>query len=249
MDERFFVYFPFLALALVWLDIAGWRQGVPKALVFIGTVIVCMVPWQVRNYQVYQKPVILTVRTSGLVDKFIGPRPTRPRRNAKIDFTGAPAQVDSILSGAKKYGMSKRELIMFKKAVQNKCVITPYSSSRKMYEDFKEFWRPIRLKTEYAMFGYIFEKKWSLIHNLSEGITYGLLLPFFILGAFYLLVRRHKYGIFFLAIILIHTLIHVVLAFAVNRYRIPVDAFIIVVAFYGMQQTYRAVSCKLKWNL
>ena len=43
---------------------------------------------------------------------------------------------------------------------------------------------------------------------------------------------------FLFVIILVHTLIHVLLM-GIERYRIPIDPFIIIIAFYGLYQIFQ----------
>ena len=78
-------------------------------------------------------------------------------------------------------------------------------------------------------------------HNASIGFTYGLLLPFFLIGVVLILKNKHRKGLFVLALIVLYTFVHAVLAHARNRYRIYIDAFIIVIAFYGLMQVYSLI--------
>ena len=110
-----------------------------------------------------------------------------------------------------------------------------FNTLERYWAEFKEFWRPVRFTAGYVGSGFRFEgPSWSLAHNLSLGVTYGLLLPFFLIGSFFIIKYKNKYGIFFLILISTHTFLHVVLMWVRNRYRIPIDALVILIAFYGL---------------
>lgn len=94
MDERFFAYFPLLLVSFLPLDSMGWRNGLRKAVLFFAAVTVLMIPWLIRNYYVYGKPVVLTVRTAKFTDKIF----RIPTQNPP-EFVWNKALVDSILLG------------------------------------------------------------------------------------------------------------------------------------------------------
>jgi len=66
MDERYTIYLLWLIMAIGLLNMEGRMRKVISLVVLVA---VMMVPWLVRNYMVYDKLVILTPRTSHLVDK------------------------------------------------------------------------------------------------------------------------------------------------------------------------------------
>jgi hypothetical protein len=111
-----------------------------------------------------------------------------------------------------------------------------FSKIEKMYIDFKELWRPFRFSDMWVSEGFRPEGKWSVSHNISLILTYGVLLPFFFIGLYYSLITKNKASFILLSIVFIHTIIHTTFVLSQNRYRIPLDVIIIVIAFYGLTE-------------
>jgi len=240
MDERFFFYFPILVLGFVFLDQKSWKLGLKKGALFFSLACIFMAPWFFRNLNVYERPVILTERTARFTDKIFGYQNEADKLkkiyNEKIERY---KKATELLLNGKEVTFKVRRLETLKKAIKLGYIPHKYTTFERWKAEFKEFWRPFRFKGGFVGDGFRFEgPSWSLKHNISTGITYGLLLPLFIIGIYFVLKNRNKYSIFILFIILIHTCIHIVMAHVRNRYRIPIDAFIILIAFFGLQQLY-----------
>jgi len=77
--------------------------------------------------------------------------------------------------------------------------------------------------------------------NMVSISQYGLLLPFFLFGIFYLLRKKSSVGIFILLVILTHTFIHTFLAWGSRRYRLPIDGFIIIIAIWAAIIIYQKI--------
>ena len=78
--------------------------------------------------------------------------------------------------------------------------------------------------------------KWSLRHNIVTIASYGLLLPFALIGIVSLAKKRDKILWFFILPIFFHTLVHT-LIWGETRYRLPIDMFLIISAGYGVSLT------------
>ncbi len=72
MDERFFTYLPIFIIMFIFVNKAYWKLQVNKLLLFAGIVMILMIPWLIRNYYVYKRPVILTERAAKFTDKIFG---------------------------------------------------------------------------------------------------------------------------------------------------------------------------------
>jgi 4-amino-4-deoxy-L-arabinose transferase-like glycosyltransferase len=232
MDERFFVFLPVLVVSFLLLDSVSWRNGLRKAVLFFAAGLVLMVPWTIRNYQVYHKPVILTLRTAPFTDRIFGITPDKPPQ-----FVWKDAFADSILAGKKVPGLEEDwRYESIRLGLTHGRMPHKFRPVERWYVESKELWRPFRLSSGYVGQGFRFETPWSLQHNVSVGVTYGLLLPFFAIGAVLVIWRRHKKGIFIFSLLVVYTFIHSVLAHARDTYRVFADALIILIAFYALAQ-------------
>ncbi|MCK4235767.1 MAG: hypothetical protein KAX38_01525 [Candidatus Krumholzibacteria bacterium] len=253
MDERFITYFPFLLISLLVLDSVSWKNGLKKAVLFFSLTVVLMIPWSIRNYYVYQRLIILTERTSVITDRLFGYDMDKivfhKMMKKWVDSEITEGQIDSILAGEKVPHLPGWKFKGLQQGLGMGLRPHKYNLYERLNAGFREYWRPFRFSGSYIDEGYRFEKPWSLRHNVSTIITYGLLLPFFIVGAFLILKNRNKIGVFIILIIIIHMLIHVVLTFVRFRYRTHIDAFIIVIAFYGLTEISSIMSRRFRKRL
>lgn len=241
-DPRYLFFAPFLlGLYYFYLDKSNfWQNCFFTIFIFLLT----LIPWTVRNYFTYGGIVIINTRT--------------------IDFTGTEKEInrlklsnDKVTGGLinKKYPTDEeRELIKKgqnpkkrskaeiqailegKEATQNPIL-------KRLY-NLKELWQPVRLTSSYRPFNDCrFEKAWSLQHNLLSLFSFGLLLPFMLYGIFKLYIRKNKWLLFLITPIILQTLLHI-LMWGKERYRIPIDSFVIILGCYGIIETYNFLKTK-----
>ena len=246
----------FLALTLLINNNHSYKIRFKKVSVFVAGVMITMLPWLIRNYIVFDRVVVLTDRTSGFTNKFFSYSDSIGyfaeydiEHNVNRDLKWEPYMLDEIKDGNDIYGMSPKRLRSIRQGIKYNIVPRQYTYIEGKYYEFKELWIPFRIKPEFRQTGFKFEKPWSLKHNLSQGLTYGLLLPLFIIGIAGIIKYRNKYGIIMLCIIASNTIIHVFLAWARQRYRIPIDSFIIITAFYGLKYSYDFILIKAKGKI
>lgn len=298
VDERFFTYFPFLALCFLIFNKTGFKSAINKSVIFVSLTIILMLPWLVRNYNVYGRVVILTEMTARFTDQLFGyndsgylredeilkqnaesihkftlktfdyymdPQESeqKSRLNSllkdydinqggvlgqnssekeKVEF--AKTEIDSIMVGFKAkpsfFGSSTIYYILG--GLKYKLIPHKFSYWERRWVEFKEYFRPFRLTLGYIGDGFRFQVMWSFKHNFSLALTYGILLPFFIIGVYYVFKLKNKYGLILLIMILVHMIIHVFLEHVRNRYRFPTDPFIIIIAFYGAHRLFNIIN-------
>lgn len=247
-DERFLAFLPLILGAFILLDREDRKKGmikikVTKASLFFIGVIILMIPWTIRNYMVYEKPVILTERAALFTDKIFGVDPEKRVSKSMKDLGKFKRPlIDSLLAGLEVKSMKGKGVESLKRALRKGITPHQFSIPEKWKTALVEFFRPVRLSGGFISEGYRYRKAWSLRHNLSTGITYGLLLPLLPVGIYLILRNRNSMGIFLIAVILYHTLLHVMVLFSVNRYRLPIDPLIILVSFYGLSGIVRSIS-------
>lgn len=230
LDERFLVYLPFIVLVFIILNKNYMKESLKKGLLFSILVLILMVPWTIRNYKVYNRPVILTTRTDKLLNVFYK---NKIPIEEKARYFLTEEQIDSIAKGEETYNRSPLEIERIKRGI----VPHKYSKWERWYNEFFEFWTPVRFTPGYVGDGYRFEAR-SLRHNLAIILTYGVLLPFFIIGVYMAFKNKNIKGIIIFFIILFQTSIHVFILWVRVRYRVPIDIFIIILASYGFLWIY-----------
>ena len=161
--------------------------------------------------------------------------------NEKNDF--AKTEIDSLLIEYKSKPSYIGNSKLYNIIGGLKYNIRPHKFSywERRFIELKEYFRPFRLSAGYIGDGFRFQGIWSFKHNISLTATYGILLPFFMVGIYYILKRKNTNGIILLILVFIHMIIHVFLYHVRNRYRIPTDAFIILISFYGICNIYNNI--------
>lgn len=251
-DERFFVFILVFPILLLFYN-KPFFNGFKIALVYSILVLLFLLPWNIRNYQRYDKVVIISKRTEHLTDRVLG---YKNQDSGLMDDICAlygryyihDYQIDSVISGKKTVTDGGSEISEeMKLAMKNGYLPHPFKWYEAIWSRLKEFWRPLDLSNEYQKTGYCFNGKWSFRHNASTFLSYGILLPFFILGLFKLFKQEKKiFTILFLTIV-VYCIIHVAtICFTTWRYRVPIDSLIMIIAFYYLSSLFKKGSliCK-----
>ncbi len=100
----------------------------------------------------------------------------------------------------------------------------------------REFWRVVRLEpfAGDAAHGLAPEKAWSLRHNASSVLNYGVLLPFFVAGCVFAVTRRHRAALVLASIVVASATVRGFVGVS-DAARLSVEPLIILVAFYGVK--------------
>jgi len=240
-DPRYLFYLPFLVILFVVYQ--PFKQGLVNYFVFLVLTILLMAPWTVRNYIAYRGFVLINTRTLDLRDS----RTKNPRMDELLQYNVLNFE-DCSLTGNKDYPTDEERKLIKQglnpndrspqeiNAIKNDVYPDSTFWGRKWFQ-FREFWRPFRFRYEYRPFPDCRFAYWSMQHNAVSIVCYGLLLPFMVFGIVHLLLKRNKLVWFLTFPLVIQTLLHV-LQWARTRYRNPIDAFVIVIAFYGLVQLY-----------
>jgi len=177
-DARFLFHAPFI-LALLLVGSGGWRRGLAAAVIFFSVFTVGMLPWQVRNYLVYDRIVLVNTRT------LVADAPWR-------DYSGAEP-----IAGLEE------------KPPDTRTGVRRLTGARKALYDLTEFYRAFRFRGEVRNNSNVWEKAWSPVHNWTSILGYGILIPFFLLGYWLILSRRMTEAYVLVAPVAAHTILHV----------------------------------------
>ncbi len=229
------LFFPILFLWLFW---RGLRQNKLAALKITGVLsgatlilIAAVLPWTYRNYQVFNRFVLLN--TNAGYAFFWGNHPIHGYNFISILPADGPSYQDlippelrSLDEAALDQALLKRGLTFIQADPLRYLIL---SGSR--IKDYFQFWP---------------SGKSSLVSNLSRIFSFALLLPFMVYGLIIKLpgVIKSKTLILYLFII-VYTGVHL-LTWALIRYRLPVDAVLILFAGAALQKIQQALSARFR---
>lgn len=200
-DPQYLLFLP--AAAVYFLVCSGRRQlmKVQHTFLFLGTVVVLLVPWTVRNYRVYGDPIPVALEATWFLYRAYEP----------------PGEAGDISTD---------------KPVEHRTV----ASRPGLWRNSVEYWRVMRL-TEggQTMSDGVHRvlSPWSFRHNVASLFTYGVLLPFFLLGMWISVKSRARAGVVLSVAV---AGIYVIRAFhgGSPRARLPAEPLIILLAFQAV---------------
>ena len=240
-DPRYLFYLPFFII--LFIVYKSFWQGIKKYLVFLVITLLLMTPWAIRNYIAYDGIVIINTRGIDLREKNGRNHKMAAYKRGVLYFgtinsterKSYPSEEERrlIKSGLNPNNRSEDELI----AIRNDIYPASTYLGRKIY-NFIQLWKQFDFARSYRPFPDArYNGIWSIKHNLSCIICYGILLPFMIFGIYVLIKKKDRVWYFLTVPLVVHTLLHM-LEHGRYRYRIPIDAFIIILGCYAMVNVY-----------
>lgn len=235
-DERYIAYAPLFAAFLL-IGVGGFWGKFKKVILFAFLFILFSLPWLVRNYLVLNEVIVVSTRTASITNPIFNHRQEIVFNHLPSTSTLSTEQIDSVLTGNKLQftdgrPISKQQIDAMKEGF----IPYKFSKTEAFFSRVYFLWLPFKFKPNYRIDGYNFMGKWSLRHNLSSILTYGIFLPFMLLGLIaFFLEKKWEPLIIFLSLILYHTLIHAAfIPYTRDRYRHPIDFIIPILAFYSV---------------
>ncbi len=240
LRQIFLLFVPFLFLWLWWNhpvlpDTArpakisrAARWPALKGMIITGLIILLlMMPWTIRNYQAFG--TFVPLNTNAGFAFFWGNHPIYGTRFIPILPADGPSYQDLIPADLKSLNEAELDRALLRQGIQF-VVTDPHRylllSISRIPEYFK-FWPSPQSST---------------LSNISRVASFGLFLPFMLYGlwrSFFLVRKPDRRGqrqeiILLYLFIAIYTLLHL-LTWTLIRYRLPVDAVLLIFAAYGLQ--------------
>jgi hypothetical protein len=238
-DARYFFYIPFLFI-LFWVY-RGFRAGSVQYLALAGIIFISLIPWSVRNYIAYDGIVLINTRTLDLRKSLNDSRSRMthlPFSKRSDDDCGclfnpdypSAEEIRMVKQGLNPKNRSEGEI----DAILNDRLATRSEIERRWY-NFKNLWRPYHFVNEYKPWPDCrLDEKYSIRGlGLVKVLSYGILLPFLIIGGINVVVKKNRHVWFIIFPVVIQTILHV-LMWGIGRYRNPIDSFVIIISCYGM---------------
>jgi len=238
LRQVFLIFLPFLFFWLWWnvkdLDTNWWKKklhwtalkGLSIATI---TLVILILPWTIRNYQAFGTFVLLNTNVGYAF--FWGNHPIYGTNFIPLLPSSGPNSY---------YELIPKELLHLNEAELDKALLQ--RGIRFVVDD------PIRILLLSASRTHEFFKFWpssdsGLISNVSRMGSFGISLPFMLYGLWCALVSNwksnttyEKWGIALLVFFVLgYTTIHL-LSWALIRYRLPVDAVLLVFAALGIEK-------------
>lgn len=227
-DERFFIYFPFFILFFLLKKPLKRAVFLRQTFTWLLLVFILMLPWNVRNYRVFDQVVILSPTTTALTSKFWG-----------NDINQLGSKITGIRDDQQKHEVEIHIPELARKFGE-KHGITPrkFGKTEARIRSFLHFWQVLAFKPFFIQDGFR-PHEFSAIRNATNLLFFGIFLPFYIIAFYWLFRQKHYAGLLFAAIPVIHSLLHAYLVWTLVRYRAPVLFIVAMVGIYMMIEMLR----------
>lgn len=214
-DERYLMYAPLFVLVFVFIKPFDLKKIVNRAGLWAIATLVLLTPWTIHNYQIFKQVVLISPRTTAITAKLWG----KNIMGMKFD-QDAPHLLQNYQEAFKNGKMHDMEPRRYGKI--------------EMYlRAFINFWQPTYFRPTFIQNGFQMQK-WSLRHNLFGLFFYGIFLPFYILGLFMLIKNKNGLGLFLAFIPILHSVVHALMVWPLERYRSPVVFCVVCVGIWSM---------------
>jgi 4-amino-4-deoxy-L-arabinose transferase-like glycosyltransferase len=217
LRQTVLLFAPFL---LIWLFIElrtramrWWYFALPIAIMLLF-----VLPWTLRNYQVYREFLLLNSNAGYALYASNNPSLGSDWRN---EFVVVP--IPKELTGLNEAQLDR--------------ALTQRGLEFILADPKRSLWLNLDKSLEYARFWPSSDS--SRISNLNRVLSFGLYLPFMILGLFFSVSRWRNFVPLYLFMV-IHTGIHL-LSWPSPRYRLPVDAVLMVFAGLALVQLVKQI--------
>jgi 4-amino-4-deoxy-L-arabinose transferase-like glycosyltransferase len=217
LRQTILLFVPFL---LLWLILELREKGVRWWYFTIPVVIIILLitPWSIRNYLVYQNFLLLNSNAGYALYASNNPNLGTDWNNEKVVIP-VPAELK---------GQNEAELDR---------ALTRRGIEFILADPNRYFWLSLDKTLEYFWF-------WpsatsSQISNLNRVLSFGLYLPFMLVGLFLSFSRWRRFLILYIFII-VHSTIHL-LSWPAPRYRLPVDAVSMIFAGLALIEVVRQI--------
>jgi hypothetical protein len=243
VDERYLSYIPFVFMGFVFMGQGNLQYKVTHVVYLALLFCLLLAPWVIRNNKVLGRPVLVSLRTAKFTDPIFdykkdtlsfmgGFKKLSPYNRSELWYYELLA--DSISKGYKVDGSKAKFAPQMEEAFANGVSFRTYSSSESFWVELTEFFRPFRFNHGMVANGYRFERKWLPLNNFVMIVYYGIFLIFIPIGLYWLYLNNRRILAVISSTIVIHTLVHLVLAFVRIRYRFPIDGLLVLIGMIGV---------------
>jgi len=236
-DLRYIYLFP--CVFLVFIFYKRFLEGAKNFFIFAFIIILLAAPWILRNFLIYNKPLAANSQNLIILKAIF-----RADRDILFHQKGHlvenknylfPEEIASIKKGFNPNNRTNDEIIAIK---NDRCPVSTIPGM--LIDNLIVMWSPYIPANYYRHVPACQIEKYSIRHNVSALVCYGILLPFAVIGIIYLVRRQKRIALFLLVWLFFNTIAHVPI-WGHERYRNPMDSLLIILGTYGMVKTCRLI--------
>tara|TARA_Y100000816_G_C26098606_1_gene581827 strand:+ start:580 stop:1917 length:1338 start_codon:yes stop_codon:yes gene_type:complete len=233
-DPRYLFYLPIILIPFLFVK---WAL-IDRFIKILSWIVICLLlsmPMLVRNYNIYGEIIFITPQTIAITNK-IWKSSVEPYNKSfleqRLQLSINNFDGDEFKTAEDKYYEQRLENALRESSGKGR---TPYKYGdyEKYFMAFKHYWQPIFFSPNYLYHGFRYQK-WSIRHNFSSLIFYGIFLPFYFIGIYLIIRKKDLFAIYIVTIPLFHSIMHAYALMPLERYRSHINFCIIITALWTM---------------
>ncbi|RLC45637.1 MAG: hypothetical protein DRH70_07130, partial [Candidatus Coatesbacteria bacterium] len=209
-----------------------------EALIFLAAIVICLVPWVVRNYEIFGRVVIMPTKSWNIWER------NNYRFNEQFYREEKEAKAYEWLIGKPPFSVNRPETVQFPRFAPDEDEVQRNAKYVKLAKQFilanPGLYAKLCLVRFIEFFRVLGRTHTSALVTMTRLLSYGLVLPFFIVG--FVLSFRRSSGLsrqkwVLTTVLLLFVSLHV-LTTAEPRYRLPIEPYMIAFASYFVVRTW-----------
>ena len=209
-----------------------------EALIFLVAIVICLVPWVVRNYEIFGRVVIMPTKSWNIWER------NNYRFNEQFYREEKEAKAYEWLIGKPPFSVNRPETVQFPRFAPDEDEVQRNAKYVKLAKQFilanPGLYAKLCLVRFIEFFRVLGRTHTSALVAMTRLLSYGLVLPFFIVG--FVLSFRRSSGLsrqkwVLTTVLLLFVSLHV-LTTAEPRYRLPIEPYMVAFASYFVVRTW-----------
>ncbi len=233
-DPRYLFFTPIILLPYLFIE-SPLIDRFKKISAWIAICLFLSTPMLIRNYNIYGEIIFVSPQTIAITNK-LWKSNVEPYNKSfleqKLQIGIKNFDSDEFEAAEDKYYEKRLENALRESSGKGR---TPYKYGdyEKYLMAFKHYWQPIFFSPNYLYLGFRYQK-WSIRHNFSSLIFYGIFLPFYFIGIYLTIRKKDLFAIYIAIIPLFHSIMHTYALIPLERYRSHINFCIIIISLWAM---------------
>ena len=245
-DPRYFFFIPVILIPYLFIN---WTliERLKTISLWMAFCLFFSMPMLIRNYNVYGEIIFISPQTISITNKLwkSNVEPYNKSFNQRLlDSAMSNFENDNQSSAEEKYFNSRFENALKQSGGEGRKPYR-YGKYEKYFMAMKHYWQATYFTPNYLYRGFRYQK-WSLKHNFSSLVFYGIFLPFYLFGFFLTIRNKNLIAIYIAIIPLFHSFMHTFALLPLERYRSHINFCIIIIGFWVIDLLYKNFTKKEK---
>ena len=233
-DPRYFFFIPFFSIPIFIICLKNKKLKLVP--IYIFSILILNIPMILYNYINFKEIIFVTPQTISVSRYFY------PTKLDKYNFDFLDRYKFESISNINHIKEKDNYNLYYQERYDNALLKIDdfanlpykYDKFEKIYKGILHYWQPLFINYSFLYDGFR-PQKWSLRHNISSMIFYGVFLPFYFMNIYLICKSRSLFTFFLFCLPLLHCISHVYIGLSLERYRAHINFLIVINALMFMR--------------